>query len=847
MTRNITFWATAALLILALLVGGAGQNFPLLEMLLDLAALGVGGVLVWQQRPERLTKLARCAWALMAAIVLLPLLQLVPLPPAVWQALPGRELPAQIDTGLGLHIWRPLTLDIEGTVRAALSLIPACVLFAACLRLHSAERGKLLLIVGAFAVVNAILGIAQLVTGGSMTPYPSSHLGYPIGLFVNRNHNAVFLLLSMPVIAALSARRMQTTDSKIPYLVGALAALTIVGVVIIATTSRMALALLPLALIGSLALLFFRQSFLRLAVPSTLALAAVAGAISCVGGFNRNLARFSSLHDGRFNYWDDVSWALHHYGLAGTGFGTFVPVYQTAESLAGISPAILNHAHNDFIEIVLEGGIPGIVLLLVFFGIVASAAIQLTRKRFDFNRASLSLAAALGIMLVILFSLVDYPLRMPAIGCTFALLCACLLPTPVPSAHPRGSADDPRAVSLPRSRRHVPRLIGAVAIGLAGLLVIEAGASASSLLSDDYVAARGWASWSTAAHEAIAADALGASDRSRADDEAIAAIKLSPIDAVAVRTAAIVRLMGGSAARGTELMQVATTLGWRDPITQIWAMQASQRTGEPEKTIERAEALYQQEQFLPPSLAILLQDAPNGPTSHQLVQALAGRPAWRPGFVKAAAQLPSPYVSKLAQTVALLNRGGAPLSVEEAQPLFERLLADNDTQSARLLWAGIRRGAYVANGNFEMVSARNGADVPSDWDIGDEDIATIATQAPDFPGHGKALRISSAARSGGILSQRLMLAPGSYDLTFRARGGAGAPVLLRWRLRCAESDASQASQETPANGGAWQEFSAKFTVPIQDCPIQRLALERPNDMHSPEVWIDDVTIKPAIQ
>ena len=45
----------------------------------------------------------------------------------------------------------------------------------------------------------------------------------------------------------------------------------------------------------------------------------------------------------------------------------------------------------------------------------------------------------------------------------------------------------------------------------------------------------------------------------------------------------------------------------------------------------------------------------------------------------------------------------------------------------------------------------------------------------------------------------------------------------------------------------WQRFTAKFIVPIQDCPIQRLALERPNDMHSPEVWIDDVTIRPAIQ
>ena len=840
--RNIAFIATAGLLAAALAVGGAGERFPLLAMGLDLGAIGVAAALVWERRPERLTTLARAALALMVAILLLPLLQLVPLPPGIWQSLPGRELPTQIDANLGLSIWRPLTLDVEGTVRALLSLIPACVVFAACLRLRTAERGKLLLIIAGFALVNAVLGIAQLATGGAMTPYPSSHLGYPIGLFVNRNHNAVLLLLSMPVVAALTARRMQGTNAKLPYLVGSLAVLTIIGVVVIATTSRMALALLPVALAGSLALLLFRQSFMRLAVPSMLALAAVAGTISWVGGFNRNLARFSSLHDGRFNYWDDVSWALHHYGLAGTGFGSFVPVYQTAESLSGISPAILNHAHNDFIELALEGGIPAIALLVAFFVILGVAAVQSVRKRFDFNRASINVAAALGITLVLAFSLVDYPLRMPAIACAFAVLCACLLPTPVATEPVRESATREKPWGI-----FAPRAVAVAVCACAGLFVVQAGLSASSILSDDYASARAWAPWSAAAHETIAADALSASDRQRAGEEATEALRLSPIDAVAVRTAALSRMMSGATARGNALMEIATILGWRDPVTQVWAIQASTRSGEPEKAIQRAEALFQQEQFLAPSLALLLQDAPNGPTTQALTRALAARPQWRAGFIKAAAQLPPNYLAKLTAVVSTLNRGSAPLTIEESQPLLDRLLAANDTGSARLLWAGVRRGDYIANGSFEAVSSRNGADVPSDWDIGDEDLATIATQAPDFPGHGRALRISSAARSGGILSQRLMLAPGSYALSYRARSGEGAGSAVSWELRCASSDEIQESQEPPASGSRWQEFRAKFTVPIQDCPIQRLALERPGDMHSPAIWIDDVQLRPEVQ
>ena len=104
-------------------------------------------------------------------------------------------------------------------------------------------------------------------------------------------------------------------------------------------------------------------------------------------------------------------------------------------------------------------------------------------------------------------------------------------------------------------------------------------------------------------------------------------------------------------------MQTAATMSWRDPLTQMWAMQASQRTGEPDKAIQRAEALFQQEEFLAPSLALLLQDAPNGPTARALTQALAQRPIWRAGFLKASAELAPVYVAKLAAVASTLNRG----------------------------------------------------------------------------------------------------------------------------------------------------------------------------------------------
>jgi O-antigen ligase len=843
--KDKVFFVAAALLAVALAVGGAGQNFPLLEMLLDLLALAAAVLFLWYPQSEALPTLSRCAVLLVGAVLLLPLCQLIPLPPSLWQALPGRDVVVQIDAGSGIAGWRPLTLDVEGTIRAALNLIPACVLLVLVLHLHTYDRAKLLVIIAAFALFGAILGIVQLATGGSLTPYPSAHIGYPIGLFVNRNHHALFLLLAMPMVAATAARFMRRSQSDLAYLAAALAVLIILAIAVVGTTSRMAMALLPVALVASLALLFFRQSVWRVAVPSMLALTLVVTIVSWVGGFDRTLARFSSLHDGRLDYWSDVSWALQHYGLAGTGFGTFIPVFKTAESLSSVSPAILNHAHNDFIEIVLEGGIPAIVLLAAFLAILAATVTQMMRKKLDFERAAPRLAALTGILLTLIFSLVDYPLRMPALSCVFAVLCGCVLPSPVPVA--RGTdlvaAAARRTLSVRTAAVRLTALVTGCALVLA---VLQAGVSASALLSNRYEVASAWAPWSTAAHEGRSDDALG-SGPTAAIDEAIYALRLSPIDADAVRTVAMGRAAAGSVRSGQQLMDIAASLGWRDALTQLWAIGASQQTGEPEKAVERAEALFQQDLFFPSAVELLLRDAPSGVTANELVRALAQGPQWRARFFKAVGQLPASSNDRVAQFAVRLNRTRAPLTVEEVQPLVDRLIANGQIERASWLWTQARRDNLVANGDFGQLSDRNGVAAPAAWDISDEDLATIAIQIPPFESRGRALRVSSAARSGAILSQRLLLRPGSYLLSFVARSDGPSEAAVAWELRCSSSPATQSAQEALVSPGRWRRFDVDVTVPVQDCPIQRLALRRPTDIHPPEVWIDRIILQPRFR
>ena len=101
----------------------------------------------------------------------------------------------------------------------------------------------------------------------------------------------------------------------------AIAGVAVLALTILATTSRMGMALIPVAVACGLFVLLRGRANWRIAAPALLGLGLVALITLASGMFGRTLARFSSLEDGRFDYWRDIDWAMHHYGLAGTGFG----------------------------------------------------------------------------------------------------------------------------------------------------------------------------------------------------------------------------------------------------------------------------------------------------------------------------------------------------------------------------------------------------------------------------------------------------------------------------------------------------------------------------------------------
>ena len=116
----------------------------------------------------------------------------------------------------------------------------------------------------------------------------------------------------------------------------------------------------------------------------------------------------------------------------------------------------------------------------------------------------------------------------------------------------------------------------------------------------------------------------------------------------------------------------------------------------------------------------------------------------------------------------------------------------------------------------------------------------------DMAAHFRFLGLRAA---GGDMRLPLLLAPGRYRLSLRARADyLRSDQGLRWKIRCADG---QQIAETEALGDSfhWRSVQVDFDVPATQCPGQWLALENPaiagSARHvSGDLWIDAIRVTP---
>ena len=429
-------WDSIAIAMFVLLVfsfafGGASRMHALRLAIVELAALpllAIAGIHLqkWGGWREH-----RMVLGLLAGLIAVPLIQLIPLPPAVWTALPGRE---QLILALNLTGiepgWSPLSLTPDHTWQFFLALIPPVAMFlAALLATHELRRQLIFLALGA-TLVSILLGVIQIAGGGQLHLWPATRGGGMDGFFANRNHHATLLLAMMPFAAVLAAAtlRRSSQQGQMTLWLGTL----FLGLVIVAigvVKSRAGVILVGPSLVLSV-LAAWIASGRRRPGPAFLGLAAVVGvAIAAIGIFALApiLDRFdpNSPAEGRFENWPYVTEAAQTFLPVGSGLGSFDPVYRSIEPLDRLDPTYFNQAHNDYLEIWLETGWMGMALIVVFlvwWGRRSWACWRAPPSR----TSDLQRAASAAILMVLIHSAVDYPLRTETIAVLFALFAAIL-------------------------------------------------------------------------------------------------------------------------------------------------------------------------------------------------------------------------------------------------------------------------------------------------------------------------------------------------------------------------------------------------------------------------------------
>lgn len=361
---------------------------------------------------------------LLLAALLIALLQLVPLPPGVWRALPGREALVQASVVAGeAQPWRPWAIVPGAAVNAASSLIAPFVIFLLVAGLKEEERSWLPGVLLGFVVASTLVGLLQFSGARLDNPFVNGTVGHVSGTFANRNHFALFVAMGCllaPVWAFLGGRRPGWRGTV------ALGLVLLFSLTILAGGSRAGVLVGVLAL--GIGLLLVRRELRRefrhaprwVFPASVLAMVGAVAVLVLVGiaaGRAESIDRVFTLDVGddmRSRGLPTVLAMIGEYFPAGSGLGGFDPIFRSHEPFDLLKPTYFNHAHNDFLEVVLDAGLPGLLILAAALLWWVWASARAWRAGAGARHLPPRLGSAM-LLLVIIASAFDYPARTPMI------------------------------------------------------------------------------------------------------------------------------------------------------------------------------------------------------------------------------------------------------------------------------------------------------------------------------------------------------------------------------------------------------------------------------------------------
>lgn len=383
------------------------------------------------------------------------LFQIMPLPPFIVNLLSPHSHAIQERASVltGQVSWMTLSLNPRATLFEFFRLGTYAAFYAMTVQVlkEKSRLQTLVLSIAAFGGILAVSSILQFYLTRDMALWfrhsPANSI--IVGPYINHNHYAGLMEMIFPVVLALfffyRPRIGQTSlirgiveilnqeKANIHILIGTCALLIVVSIFVSLSRGGM------LSTCGAMVLFFYLMLKRRISRGNTIlvfSLAVLAGLSIAWFGWDQIIDRFAMLkkaqgviYDGRMDFWKNTADIIKDFPLTGSGLGTFIHVHPLYKSL--VDRYTLTHAHNDYLELLAEGGVVGFFIAAAFLVSLFVKTYPVFLKRRDGFSIYIYMGSLTGMVALLFHSFTDFNLHIGANGLWFFFLAGLA----VSSAH----------------------------------------------------------------------------------------------------------------------------------------------------------------------------------------------------------------------------------------------------------------------------------------------------------------------------------------------------------------------------------------------------------------------------
>jgi len=354
------------------------------------------------------------------------------------QLLPLRDVTSEAALALGLS--NTLTFDPHATRLVLVQFATLLIYFSATLvfidtphRLHLMVRTIMI-----FGFLLAIFGLTQSFTSPTKVYWMRElNQSTAFGPFINRHHFAGYMELTIALPLGLLFAGAVDKEKRLLFIFIA----GLMGVALVMTASRGGIiSLIAEILFFAVVTAIFRKHSeerhrrksrlkavgVRLALAGVLLFGLFIGVLTLGGEMSLNRLIVDSVNTndpttGRAHFWSVTLQIIKAHPLIGTGLGAFGVVYTKFDTRNGLFR--LEQAHNDYLQVLSDGGIIGAALALAFVGLLFYRAFVRAGSNDDFRRG-VALASLGGCFAVLVHSFFDFTLHTTSNALLFLVLAA---------------------------------------------------------------------------------------------------------------------------------------------------------------------------------------------------------------------------------------------------------------------------------------------------------------------------------------------------------------------------------------------------------------------------------------